>query len=178
MSSLERAAAVVEPLKAAYLGFDLYHISKKTWGRFCRVSHLRFVASSGVRQSSQRAPLGLPFRPTQVTKWFRSSLRSLQPELQMLQVIVVFVLRPVLTTVRGFFLYICPPCGIFEAITTPLTLANCFSKSGVMAKDFSVYCVLRDMTKEVPSSIRQDVRISNRIDVRVGSGKLIRRRRV
>lgn len=68
MPSLVRAAAGTAPLKAAYVGFDLYHISegRKRW--FVTVVYLKFKASSGVRQSSQRAPFGLPFRPTQVTK--------------------------------------------------------------------------------------------------------------
>ena len=93
----------------------------------------------------------------------------------MLQVIVVFVSRPALLTVQGFFLCNCPPCGIFEVITTPLTVANRFSNLGVMTKDFGVCCISSDVAEKNRILMTRGMEISYGVVVRAASGQRSRR---
>ena len=125
------------------------------------MTHRKGVVSSGVRQSSQHAAFGLPWRPTQATKWSRSSRRYRQGPLQIAHMYVVLCL-----SFKGAFLRICPPGGIFEAITTPLTAAKRCSKSGVVTMDFMVSYMLSDATVRSPVSAKQAVRKERPSDTR------------
>lgn len=76
----------------------------------------------------------------------------------MLQNLLAFACQLGFSTFQGvFFLDTCPPCGIFEALTTPLTAASFSSNLEVMAKDFNVCCVLRDMASREWISTTQSI---------------------